>query len=253
MGKMSRYNRPYAGRPWIGLIPLVLPLLALAGGSRENITAFVGATLIDGTGGVPRANAVILVAGERIAAVGNRDEIAIPPEARMIDARGKWIVPGLIDAHIHFFQSGGLYAQPDILDLRKARPYADEIAWIKQRIPLTLARYVASGVTSVADPRDPGELVQHDLQALASMVHFGPRRGDLLRSGAGQVSFRQAQGVRRQRPARNPCSDTIAADNRVSDNVGGVSLRHPAASQGLMGGSALRKVSAYCSIRICLS
>jgi hypothetical protein len=241
MGKMSRYKRLDAGRPWIGLIPLVLPLLALAGGGRENMTAFIGATLIDGTGGVPRANAVILVAGERIAAVGNRGKIAIPPEARMIDA------------HIHFFQSGGLYAQPDILDLRKARPYADEIAWIKQHIPTTLARYVASGVTSVADPRDPGELVQHDLQALASMVHFGPRRGDLLRSGAGQVSFRQAQGVRRQRPARNPCSDTIAADNRVSDNVGGVSLRHPAASQGLMGGSALRKVSAYCSIRICLS
>lgn len=87
---------------------------------------------------------MILVAGERIAAVGNRGEIAIPPEARMIDA------------HIHFFQSGGLYTRPDILDLRKARPYADEIAWIKQRIPLTLARYVASGVTSGGGPPRSG-------------------------------------------------------------------------------------------------
>jgi imidazolonepropionase-like amidohydrolase len=132
-----------------------LPLFAFAGGDRKSTTAFVGATLIDGTGGSPRTNAVILVAGERIAAVGNHDEVPIPPGAQVIDARGKWIIPGLIDAHIHFFQSGGLYTRPDVIDLRDVRPYAKEIAGIRQSIPATLARYVASGVTSVVDVGGP--------------------------------------------------------------------------------------------------
>jgi imidazolonepropionase-like amidohydrolase len=155
MGTMSRYKLPRLGRPWMGLVLFVLPLLVLAEGSRESMTAFVGATLINGTGSVPRTNALVLVGGDRIAAAGSRNEIAIPPGARVVDVAGKWIVPGLIDAHIHFFQSGGLYTRPDVLDLREARPYPDEIAWIKQRIPTTLARYLASGVTSVVDVGGP--------------------------------------------------------------------------------------------------
>jgi len=137
------------------------------------MTAFVGATLIDGTGGAPRANAVILVEGGRIAAVGNRGEIPIPPESRVIDANGKWIVPGLIDAHIHFFQSGGLYTRPDVIDLRETRPYADEIREIRQRIPDTLRRYVASGVTSVVDVGGPFWTFQ--VRDLASRTEPTPR------------------------------------------------------------------------------
>ncbi len=135
--------------------------------------AFVGGTLIDGTGGAPRADAVILVQGERIAAVGSRDEIPIPPEARVVDASGKWIVPGLIDAHIHFFQSGGLYTRPDVIDLRDVRPYADEITAIGQSIPDTLARYVASGVTSVVDVGGP--FWTFEVRDLARRTERAPR------------------------------------------------------------------------------
>lgn len=67
--------------------------------------------------------------------MGTRGTVAIPPEAQVIDARGQWIVPGLIDAYIHFFQSGGLYTRPDILDLRSVRPYTEEIARIKRGLP----------------------------------------------------------------------------------------------------------------------
>lgn len=135
--------------------------------------AFVGGTLIDGTGGAPRADAVILVQNERIAAVGSRDEIAIPPEARVVDASGKWIVPGLIDAHIHFFQSGGLYTRPDVIDLRDVRPYVNEIARIRERIPVTLARYIASGVTSVVDVGGP--FWTFDVRDLARRTEWAPR------------------------------------------------------------------------------
>lgn len=58
------------------------------------------ATLIDGTGKEPMANAVIVVDGERISAVGREGEIAQPP-GEVIDLTGKTVLPGLINAHDH--------------------------------------------------------------------------------------------------------------------------------------------------------
>ena len=81
-------------------------------------TAFVGATLFDGAGADPVENAVMIVVGDRILEVGGRDSIEIPDSFPVVDVTGKWIVPGLIDAHIHYFQSGGLYTRPDVIDLR---------------------------------------------------------------------------------------------------------------------------------------
>ena len=93
-------------------------LLGLAqADSPHHYQAFVGATLIDGTGGASRPDTTVLIENEHISAVGNRPEIAIPKNARVFDVGGKWIVPGLIDAHVHFFQSGGLYTRPDVIDL----------------------------------------------------------------------------------------------------------------------------------------
>ena len=64
--------------------------------------ALVGGTLIDGTGQEPLTNAVLLIDGERITAVGENGEFDIPNEAKVIDVKGKTIIPGLIDAHLHF-------------------------------------------------------------------------------------------------------------------------------------------------------
>ncbi len=75
----------------------------------------------------------------------------VPPKARPIDVSGKWIIPGLIDAHVHFFQSGGVYTRPDVIDLRAHRPYEQELTWIKQRLPYTFQRYLCSGITSAVD------------------------------------------------------------------------------------------------------
>ncbi|WP_049780651.1 amidohydrolase family protein [Nitrosococcus halophilus] len=121
----------------------------------ERLIAFTGGTVMDGTGAPPIPDGTVLVAGERITAVGPSSEIDLPKDTQVIDARGKWIIPGLIDAHVHFFQSGGLYTRPDIIDLRAERPYSQEMAWIRERLPQTLARYLASGVTSVVDMGGP--------------------------------------------------------------------------------------------------
>jgi imidazolonepropionase-like amidohydrolase len=109
---------------------IVIIFLAVGASGTFAQTAFVGATLFDGTGADPVKNAVVIVMGDRILEVGVREEIEIPDYLTAVDVSGKWIVPGLIDAHIHYFQSGGLYTRPDVIDLRAWRPYEKEMAAI---------------------------------------------------------------------------------------------------------------------------
>lgn len=69
--------------------------------SADSVIALVGATLIDGNGGAPLADAVVIVRGNRIAAVGSRTAVTVPQRARVIDARGKVLVPGFVDTNVH--------------------------------------------------------------------------------------------------------------------------------------------------------
>ena len=64
------------------------------------------AQLIDGTGKSPVADAVILIDNERITAVGPADDLAIPPEATLVDATAYTVLPGLIDVHVHVHAAG---------------------------------------------------------------------------------------------------------------------------------------------------
>ncbi len=120
--------------------------------------AIVGGTVVHPQRDAARAaaaNSVIVIHDGRISAVGPADAVPIPAGATVIDARGKWIVPGLIDAHVHFFQSGNLYTRPDAADLRAVVPYASEVARNKARLAATFKAYLASGVTSVVDIGGP--------------------------------------------------------------------------------------------------
>ncbi|MCA2976964.1 MAG: amidohydrolase family protein [Myxococcaceae bacterium] len=123
-------------------------------GAPLPVKAIVGATVVDPTG-LRIPDAVVLLRGERIEAVGQRTRIRIPKGAERIDASGKFLIPGLIDAHVHFFQSGGLYTRPDGWDLRSVKPYAEEQRELREALDLTFARYLRSGVTAVADMGGP--------------------------------------------------------------------------------------------------
>src|SRR5213593_2302971 len=79
--------------------------------------ALVGGTLVDGTGAAPLANAVVVMRGGRIACAGSRGACPVPADADTVSAAGKWIIPGLIDAHVHFSQTGWVDGRPDALDL----------------------------------------------------------------------------------------------------------------------------------------
>jgi imidazolonepropionase-like amidohydrolase len=140
--------------------------------SRETSLVLAGARIFDGTG-APASEGIILVRGERIAAIGPAERIAVPDDARVIDLSGYWIIPGLIDAHVHFFQSGSLYTRPDVIDLRRFWPYNREIAWIRARLPATLTRYLASGITSVIDLAGPEWVLE--VRQLAQQTPHAPR------------------------------------------------------------------------------
>ena len=70
-------------------------------------TAIVGGTVVDGNGGAPIADAVVVIDGTRISAIGPRSAVTIPADARQIDARGRWLIPGMIDTNVHLSLYGG--------------------------------------------------------------------------------------------------------------------------------------------------
>ncbi|MGD2200652.1 MAG: amidohydrolase [Candidatus Bathyarchaeota archaeon] len=74
--------------------------------SQARNIAIVGGTLIDGTGSPPIPDSIILIEGERIAAVGEQVELEVTEGAEIIDASGGTVLPGLIDAHHHFLRMG---------------------------------------------------------------------------------------------------------------------------------------------------
>jgi imidazolonepropionase-like amidohydrolase len=93
----------------------------------------------------------VVVQEGRIISVDKDKQFKLAPGTTVIDGTGKYLIPGLTDAHVHFFQSGGLYARPDAIDLRKYRPYADEIKWVHDHMEDFLRRYTRAGITSVID------------------------------------------------------------------------------------------------------
>src|SRR5215207_9034395 len=91
----------------------------------------------------------VLVEQGLISSVGKN--IKAPAGAHIIDGTGKWLTPGWVDAHVHFFQTGGLYTRPDAIDLRRFAPYDKEISWAHRNMASFLQRYLAAGITSVID------------------------------------------------------------------------------------------------------
>jgi len=148
-------------------VPAAAPRAALAEG-----LAIVGGTVVDGTAG-PIHDAVVLISGDRIQAVGTRAQVALPKGITILDGRGKWVAPGLVDAHVHFFQSASPYTRPDVIDLRGLRPYEREIALLKAALPRTFARYLQCGVTSVVDVGGP--FWNFEVRDAAARTSLAPR------------------------------------------------------------------------------
>jgi len=100
-------------------------------GRRTGTFAFVGATVIDGTGKPPMANATVVTSDGKIVAVGPSKKVKVPAGAQRIDVTGKYIIPGLWDMHAHYEQVewGPIYLAAGVTTVRDV---GNEYDFIKQ-------------------------------------------------------------------------------------------------------------------------
>jgi imidazolonepropionase-like amidohydrolase len=113
--------------------------------------ALTGATLIDGRGGVAIPNANVILRDGKIDCAGTAAQCPVPEGVDVTDVRGLWVMPGLIDAHVHFSQTGWADGRPDSLDMRATHPYDQTEAELKTDPERYGRSYVCSGVTAVYD------------------------------------------------------------------------------------------------------
>ncbi|HEY7114741.1 MAG TPA: amidohydrolase family protein [Thermoanaerobaculia bacterium] len=111
--------------------------------------ALKGATLVDGNGGPPIANAVVVLRDGKIDCAGA--DCAIPEGVDVTDVSGLWVVPGLIDAHVHFSQTGWADGRPDAFDVRDRYPYEKTEADLAAHPERFFRSQLCSGITSVFD------------------------------------------------------------------------------------------------------
>lgn len=127
-------------------------------GTPPPPVVLIGATLIDGTGAAPIPNAVVVIRNGRVACAGTRARCTTAATAATaatvsdtMDLAGKWIIPGLIDAHVHFSQTGWVDGRPDALDRRADFPYDSTVAALERHPERYFRAYLCSGVTGVFD------------------------------------------------------------------------------------------------------
>jgi imidazolonepropionase-like amidohydrolase len=135
--------------------------------------AFTGATLVDGTGAPPVKDAVVLVRGGKIECAGTRAACPVPSGVDVTDLSGAFLAPGLIDAHVHFAQTGWADGRPDAFDVRAKHPYEDVQKELRSRPERFFRSYLCSGVTSVFDVG--GFAWSLDLPARAENDTLAPR------------------------------------------------------------------------------
>jgi imidazolonepropionase-like amidohydrolase len=123
------------------------PAAAQADGSR----AFTNATVIDGTGEAPLQEATVVTENGRIDCVGDCE---VPPDANVVDVEGKYIIPGLVDAHVHYWLSGWLDTFPGF-DVSEHYQMDEAMADLRAHPERFHRSYLCSGVTAVFETGGP--------------------------------------------------------------------------------------------------
>lgn len=117
----------------------------------SQLTALVGATLLDGTGGPAILNGNVVIDRDRISCAGSAEDCPVPARADIVDVAGKWITPGLVDSHVHFMQTGWFDGRPDGIDATEIFPYQELQDGLRSNPGRWHRSYLCSGITAVYD------------------------------------------------------------------------------------------------------
>ncbi|HET7600794.1 MAG TPA: hypothetical protein VFK09_10905, partial [Gemmatimonadales bacterium] len=109
-----------------------------------------GGTLVN-PGRPPIPNAVVVVRGSRVVCAARAAACAIPRGARAVSVKGLFVAPGLMDAHVHYSQTGWVDGRPDAVDLRASYPYDSVVADLAAHPERFHRAWLCSGVTGVFD------------------------------------------------------------------------------------------------------
>jgi len=133
----------------------------------QNRVALVGGSVVDIHGGSPISDAVVLVEGERIAAIGKAGEIDIPEGTELIDVKGAWLIPGLMNMHVHL----GLKL-PGTMGAELANESAGALTL---RMAQGALESLQAGVTTIRLPGDDGHGDLDLKRAIEKGQAHGPR------------------------------------------------------------------------------
>jgi imidazolonepropionase-like amidohydrolase len=192
--------------------------------SQNNLTALVGGTLIDGFGGKPIKNSIILVEGEKIKAIGQVGNFDIPKNAKIISTEGMSVLPGLWDMHVHLMINGhSNYAHWD----KKYPPLFKDVI-----MPSSAKQLLMAGVTSARDLGAPleesiyvrdainrGELEGPTMYMSGPFIQHEPYPGtELFRWGISGVADAKAK-VKELADAGVDCIKLIDQDRMTMEEV----------------------------------
>ncbi len=203
---------------------LLFPFIFLSINCFAQTKALVGGTLIDGFGGKPLQNSVIIVEGERVKAVGQVGQIEIPKGAEIISTEGMSVMPGLWDMHVHLYING--HSNYDHWDKKYLKSAKDII------MPASAHQLLMAGITSARDLGGPleaslsvrdrinkGELPGPTMYMSGPFIQHAPYPGtEAFRWGVNGVADARAK-VQQLAKAGVNCIKLIDQDEMTMDEM----------------------------------
>ena len=181
------------------LMALILSATCMA---QEVAVALMGAKVYIGDGGIIE-DATIIVESGYITHIGN-SKAKFSKGTEVIDLKGKYVMPGMIDAHVHFFQTGFFDSRPDVVDIRDSIAYFEVCGYQSRNPERYYEAYLRSGVTGVYDvggftwSLDLIKSAEHDLYAphVAAagplLTHLSPQDLEIYNTPADKVMIHLA-------------------------------------------------------------
>lgn len=194
-----------SSRLWVTIISMIMGAAVIVSGppakasdTPDPVTAYVGASVLNPSGDRFDRDVTILVQGTKIAAVGPPGSITIPPGARKVSLKGRFVIPGLINSHAHL----ATLANP-----RDARAY--------------LRRELYSGVTMVRDMAGDVRLIAELKREAAQNEIISP---DIYYAAlmAGEVFFADARTQAASRgldPGTAPWMRSVSATTNLRQAI----------------------------------